>query len=69
MIIHSFRTSSYARNIYLYGTQSFASIAEIYVNPIVVHAAETFTSAQISNALANGWISEEAYNRTIEVAI
>jgi hypothetical protein len=69
MPIYTFRTSSYARNIYLYGTQLFADIPVAYVDPVMVYAVETFTQTQIDNALDKDWISEDEYNQTLAKVI
>ncbi|PYI57009.1 hypothetical protein [Paenibacillus flagellatus] len=68
MPIYAFRTNTYARNIYLYGTQSFADIPAAYVQPVKQYAAETFTVAQIDNALEQGWITQQEYDDTMAIA-
>jgi hypothetical protein len=65
MAIYPFRTSTYARNIYLLGVATFAGISQDYVEPVKEYAALHYTLAQIDNALAQGWITQQEYNDTI----
>lgn len=64
-MILSFRTSSYARDIYLYGNRTFADVPAEYHEPIKVYAVNTFTQEQIDNALTQGWITQEQYDQTM----
>lgn len=64
-MIYAFRTSTYARDIYLYGNRTFTQIPAEYVQPVKQYAADTFTDAQISTALTRGWISESEYAETM----
>jgi hypothetical protein len=61
----TFRTSTYARNIYLYGTYTFAQVPADYVVPVKQYAAATFSLSQIDNALASGYITQQEYDDTI----
>lgn len=61
----AFRTSTYARNIYLYGTYTFAQLPTEYVEPVKQYAAATFSLSQIDNALASEYISQQEYDDTI----
>ena len=65
MAVYSFRTSTYARNIYLYGTTSFDSIPAEYQEPTKQYAAKNFSRVQIDTARQNLWISEEEYQQTL----
>jgi hypothetical protein len=65
MPIHDFKTSSYARNIYLYGAQKFAEIPVAYVDQVMIYAVETFTQEQIDQASAKAWINEDEYSQTL----
>lgn len=68
MTIYSFRTSTYARNIYLYGTYSFTELQANnpdYVLPVKQYAATNYTREQIDNALTQGWITQQEYDDTI----
>jgi hypothetical protein len=65
MTIYPFRASTYARNIYLFGTASFSTISQEYVEPVKEYAALHYTLAQIDNALAQGWITQQEYDDTI----
>lgn len=65
MAVQSFRTSSYARDIYLYGNRKIVDTPLEYHEPIKQHAATNFSLSQIDNALAKGWISQQEYDETI----
>lgn len=65
MTIHAFRTSSYARNIYLYGVQKFAEVPVAYVNQVMIYGITTFTREQIDHALTKAWINVDEYNQTM----
>jgi hypothetical protein len=65
MPIYTWRTSTYARDIYLYGNRTFQQVPSEYVIPIMQYAAQTFTQAQIDQALTNGWITQQEYDDTI----
>lgn len=65
MAVLNFRTSTYARNIYLYGTTTFAAIPTEYIEPVKQYAGEAFTKGQLDNALAQGWINQQEYDETI----
>jgi len=65
MTVYPFRTSSYARAIYLYGTTTFSLIVQEYVEPVKQYAAVTFSLAQIDNALLVGYITQQEYDDTI----
>ena len=64
-LILAFRTSTYARNIYLYGNTTLDAIPAEYYIPVEQYAAATFTRTQIDNALAQGWITQAQYDETI----
>jgi hypothetical protein len=65
MAVLSFRTSTYSRSIYLYGTTTFAAIPAEYIEPVKKHAATTYTKEQLDNALVQGFISQQEYNETL----
>jgi hypothetical protein len=65
MPIYTWRVSSLARDIYLYGNRNFSQVPVDYVEPIKQYAAKTFSVAQIDNALANAWITQQEYADTI----
>ncbi|MBT2680060.1 hypothetical protein J7E38_13680 [Bacillus sp. ISL-35] len=65
MAIYSFRTGTYARNIYLYGNTSFDSIPAEYHEPVKQYAAQNFSVDQIETARNNLWISEIEYTDTM----
>jgi hypothetical protein len=68
MAIYGFRTSTYARNIYLYGNTNFASIPVEYHEPVKQHAAASYSEYQIVSALQRGWITQEEYDQTMAYA-
>lgn len=57
MAILTFRTSTYARNIYIYGTTKFADIPAEYVQPVKDYAEANFTREQLDHALAMGYLA------------
>jgi hypothetical protein len=74
----SFRITSYARNIYIFGTTSFSTIDPMYVDPVKAYAAtgiangvhtptgfNGYTDVELNNALAQGWITQQEYDDTI----
>lgn len=71
MAVLSFRTSTYARNIYLLGTErltardGYNGVPAEYYTPVETFAATKFTLAQIDNALAQGWINQQEYDETV----
>jgi ribulose bisphosphate carboxylase small subunit len=65
MAVYPFLTSTYARDIYLYGNRGFADIPTEYHEPVKQYAATTFTQEQIDYALAQGWITQQEYDETM----
>jgi hypothetical protein len=65
MAVYQPLVSTYARNIYLYGTRSFSIISQEYVQPVKEYAAKNFTRVQIDNALAKTWITQQEYDDTV----
>jgi ribulose bisphosphate carboxylase small subunit len=65
MAVYTFLTSSYARDIYLYGNRRFSNIPQEYHEPVKQYAATTFTQEQIDYALAQGWITQQEYDETM----
>jgi hypothetical protein len=69
--ILGFRTSSYALQIYVYGSNrlttrdGFAGPAAGYFTPIEQYGANNFDKATIDNALAMTWITEQEYAQTV----
>jgi hypothetical protein len=63
--VYSFLVGPYARQIYLDGTKTMASLTAEYVQPVKEYAAKNFTYAQIDDALAAGRIDQQTYNDTI----
>ncbi|AZU61086.1 hypothetical protein [Neobacillus mesonae] len=64
-MILGFRTSTYARDIYLYGNRTFAQVPVEYTEPIKEYAANTFSDAQLLSALTNGWVTQQEYDDTL----
>jgi hypothetical protein len=71
MPIYAFLTSTYAMNIYLYGTQrltardGYSGVREGYYIPVEQYAANKFRLDQIQNALNSGWITQQEYEETL----
>jgi hypothetical protein len=69
--ILQFRTQSYARAIYVYGTNrltardGYPGVAEGYYTPVEQYAAANFTTAQLDLALASGWVTQTEYDETM----
>lgn len=70
-MVLGFRTSTYALNIYIYGTNrltardGFVGVADGYYIPVEQYAANNFTRDAIDNALAMTWINQIEYEETI----
>ena len=70
MTVLPFRTSTYARNIYMFGTNrltardGFPGIPAEYYTPVQQYAKNGFLASDIRNALELDWISEQEYNET-----
>lgn len=68
-----FRTQSYARAIYVYGTNrltardGYPGVAEGYYTPVQQYSATTYTKAQMDLALASGWITQIEYDETVKL--
>lgn len=62
MPIYAFRTSSFARDIILYGNRTFNDIPAAYVPYVKQYAADTFLIDQIDNALTQGWITQQEHD-------
>lgn len=71
MAVLSFRTNTYARNIYLYGTErltardGYNGVPSEYYIPVQQRAANIYTELQLQTALTNGWINQQEYDETI----
>ncbi|MNT82582.1 hypothetical protein D3C72_2223350 [compost metagenome] len=46
------------------GITQFDTIASDYKEPVLQYAATTYSNELILNALTNGWITQEIYDRT-----
>jgi hypothetical protein len=70
-MIYSFLVGSYARKIYIDGTQrftardGFSGISTEYHQPVKQYAADKFTRDQIDAALAKGYVNQQEYDETI----
>jgi ribulose bisphosphate carboxylase small subunit len=60
-----FRTSTFARSIFLYGTNKLTLIPAEYTEPVKEYAAATYTQAQLDQALDQGFITQQEYNDTV----
>jgi hypothetical protein len=70
MAVLTFRTNTYARNIYLYGSTSGTRLTNIpaeYVEPVKKAAAATFSVEQIDNTLSQEWITQTEYDETMAI--
>lgn len=68
MPIYTWRVSTYARDIYLYGNRTLTDNPlnpRDYIEPIKMYAAATFSRAQIDEALEYGFITQQEYDDTI----
>lgn len=71
MAVYTFRTSTFARNIYLYGTErltardGYNGVPTEYYIPVEKFAAINYTRAQIDNALVQGWVNPQEYDETV----
>lgn len=71
LTILPFRTQTYARAIYVYGTNrltardGYPGVADGYYTPVQQYAAQTYTLAQLDLALASGWITQTEYDETV----
>lgn len=65
MTLLAFRTSTYARNIYIFGSTSFDSIPAEYHEAVKQFAATTYTDAQIKEAHTRLFINEQEFNETM----
>lgn len=71
MAVLSFKVGTYARQIYLAGTQRFTArdgytgIPFEYHEPVMKYAVANFYLFDIDNALSKGWISQEEYEQTL----
>jgi hypothetical protein len=59
----------YAWAIYIDGTRTFTGTTASYHEEIKQYAALTFTTAQLDNALAKGWITQQEYDETIAYVV
>lgn len=69
MPIYTWRVSTYARDIYLYGNRTLTNNPNVpadYVEPIKIYAAQTFSQREIDDALKDGFITQQEYDDTID---
>lgn len=70
-VILGFRTSVYAMNIFMYGTNrltardGFTGPATGYYTPIEQYAANNYDKSVLDNALAMTWVNQQEYDETI----
>jgi len=70
-MVLGFRTSTYAMNIYRFGTNrltardGFVGVPAEYYTPVEQYAKNNYTQADIENALALTWINDQEYAETI----
>jgi hypothetical protein len=75
MAILSFRTSTFARNIILIGSERLTPrdgcngvprTPDDYYGPVEQFAADKYYIEQLDNALVNGWINQTEYGEIID---
>lgn len=64
-IILAFRVSTYARNIYMTGTERLTGIPESYRSPAMGYAAKNYYIDTLDNALHKSWLTPEEYDQTL----
>ncbi len=71
MAVHSFRTNTFARNIYYYGSErltardGYGGVPAEYYTPVQQRAAELYTDQQINEALTKGYINQVEFDETM----
>lgn len=65
MTLLSFRTSTYARNIYTFGSTTFDSIPTEYHEAVKQYGASTYTDELIKDAYDKLYINEQECNETM----
>lgn len=65
MAISPLKTSSYARNIYLRGLETFATIPAEYVQPVKQWAADKYYIDDIDYAVTREWITQAERDETV----
>lgn len=72
-MILGFRTSTYARNIIMYGSNrlttrdGFTGIAVGYYTPVEQYAANNYDRSNVDNAYAMTWVNEQEYNEIVNL--
>jgi hypothetical protein len=67
MAISPLKTSSYARNIYLRGIETFTNIPAEYVQPVKQWAADKYYIDDIDYAASKGWITLAERDETVNL--
>lgn len=62
MAVSPLKTSSYARSIIYFGTQSFSSIPAEYIVPCKQYAADKYYIDDIEYALNHNWITQQEFD-------
>jgi hypothetical protein len=71
VVVYSFRTGTYARNIYLYGNERFTArdgyngIPQEYHQSVKEYAAKNFTLMETEKARITTWITQQEYDDTV----
>jgi len=71
MTVYPFRVSTYARNIYLFGTNrltardGFLGVPAEYYTPVEQYAKNNYLQTDIENARDMTWINEQEYMETM----
>lgn len=70
MAVLSFRVSTYARNVYLYGNTKLVDVPtypDDYKAATMDYAASHYTKEQLDNALTKGYITQVEYDDTLSL--
>jgi hypothetical protein len=71
MTVYSFRVSTYARNIYIFGTNrltardGFVGVPVDYYTPVQQYAKINYLITDIEDAFTKTWINEQEYQETL----
>lgn len=70
-MIYSFRTNTYARNVFYFGNErltardGYNGVPAEYYTPVEQRAADIYPVEQLQLALSKGWINQQEYDETV----
>lgn len=67
-MLHQLLVKAYAVNIYRYGNRTFETIPVDYNESVKKYAVDNYPLAEIDEALAKGYITEQEYTETLSYA-